>query len=218
MKWYSYIILTAVFSLFSVFSVNRYSDHSADLLRIAYLEKTALKEFSFDPFPLFVMLCSLMNIILAIVFITSNIPQRDLIISRFNSRKQYFVFIIKKQVRYTLICSATETAFPALYTILLCRFSNIFSIAAIYLLRQFVLLYLSAGISLILRRSLNAGAADIVGALLVSILIMVDVFANIPAALINLSGSNMISAGCEAGVCMIGTWGCFELFKKTKEI
>ena len=97
MKWYSYIILTAVFSLFSVFSVNRYSDHSADLLRIAYLEKTALKEFSFDPFPLFVMLCSLMNIILAIVFITSNIPQRDLIISRFNSRKQYFVFIIKNR-------------------------------------------------------------------------------------------------------------------------
>lgn len=218
MKWYSYLILTAICELLSIFSINRYSDNSADLVRIAYLEKTALQDFSFNPFPLFVMLCSLMNIILAIIFITSNIPKKEFIISRFNSRQQYFGYLIKKQTANIFIASAAMTIAPVLFTALLCGFSDIFDIAAIYFLRQFVLLYISSGISLILRRSLNAGAADIAGAVMMIVMIMIDVFTNIPIALIDLSGQNLVSTGCEAVFCVIATFGCFELFRNEKEV
>lgn len=218
MKWYSYFILTAICELLSILSFNRYSDNSADLVRIAYLEKTALQDFSFDPFPLFVMLCSLMNIILAIIFITSNIPKKGVIIPRFNSRQQYFGYLIKKQTANILIASAVMTAAPVLFTALLCGFSDITKLAALYFFRQFVLLYISSGISLILRRSLNAGASDIAGAALVIVLITIDVFTNIPTALIDLSGQNLVSTGCEAVVCLIATFGCFKLFRNEKEI
>lgn len=218
MKWYSYLILTAICELLSILSINRYSDNSADLVRIAYLEKTALQDFSFNPFPLFVMLCSSMNIILAIIFITSNIPKKEFIISRFNSRQQYFGYLIKKQAANILIASAAMTAAPVLFAVLLCGFSNITKLAELYFLRQFVLLYISSGISLILRRSLNAGASDIAGAVMVIVLIMIDVFTKIPTALIDLSGQNLVSTGCEAVVCLIATFGCFELFRNEKEI
>lgn len=218
MKWYSYLILTAICELLSILSINRYSDNSADLVRIAYLEKSALQDFSFNPFPLFVMLCSLMNIILAIIFITSNIPKKKFIISRFNSRQQYFGYLIKKQATNILIASAAMTIAPVLFAVLLCGFSDIAELAALYFLRQFVLLYISSGISLILRRSLNAGASDIVGAVLMIVLIMIDVFTNIPTALIDLSGQNLVSTGCEAVVCLIATFGCFKLFGNEKEI
>lgn len=218
MKWYSYLILNAICELLSILSIKRYSSNSADLVRIAYLEKTALQDFSFNPFPLFVMLCSLMNIILAIIFITSNIPKKEFIISRFNSRQQYFGYLIKKQAANVFIASAAMTIAPVLFTALLCGFSNIADMAAIYLLRQFVLLYLSSGISLILRRTLNAGAADIAGAVLMIVLIMIDVFTDIPTALIDLSGQNLVSTGCEAVVCLVATFGCFELFRNEKEI
>lgn len=218
MKWYSYLILTAICELLSILSITGYSDNSADLVRIAYLEKTALQDFSFNPFPLFVMLCSLMNIILAIIFITSNIPKKEFIISRFNSRQQYFGYLIKKQAANALIASAAMTIAPVLFTALLCDFSDITKLAALFFLRQFVLLYLSSGISLILRRSLNAGAADIAGAVLVIVLIMIDVFADIPTALIDLSGQNLVSTGCEAVVCVVATFGCLMLFKNEKEI
>lgn len=218
MKWYSYLILTAICELLSILSINRYSDNSADLVRIAYLEKTALQDFSFNPFPLFVMLCSSMNIILAIIFITSNIPKKEFIISRFNSRQQYFGHLIKKQAANILIASAAMTAAPVLFAVLLCGFSNITKLAELYFLRQFVLLYISSGISLILRRSLNAGASDIAGAVMVIVLIMIDVFTKIPTALIDLSGQNLVSTGCEAVVCLIATFGCFELFRNEKEI
>lgn len=218
MKWYSYLILTAICELLSILSINRYSDNSADLVRIAYLEKTALQDFSFNPFPLFVMLCSSMNIILAIIFITSNIPKKEFIISRFNSRQQYFGHLIKKQAANILIASAVMTAAPVLFAVLLCGFSNITKLAELYFLRQFVLLYISSGISLILRRSLNAGASDIAGAVMVIVLIMIDVFTKIPTALIDLSGQNLVSTGCEAVVCVIAAFGCFELFRNEKEI
>lgn len=218
MKWYSYLILTAICELLSILSINRYSDNSANLVRIAYLERTALQDFSFNPFPLFVMLCSLMNIILAIIFITSNIPKKEFIISRFNSRQQYFGYLIKKQTANILIASAEMTAAPVLITTLLCGFSDIFNIAASYFLRQFVLLFFSSGISLILRRNLNSGASDIAGAVLMIVLIMIDVFTDIPTALIDLSGQNLVSTGCEAVFCLISTFGCFELFRNEKEI
>lgn len=218
MKWFSYLILTAICELLSILSINRYSDNSADLVRIAYLEKTALQDFSFNPFPLFVMLCSLMNIILAIIFITSNIPKKEFIISRFNSRQQYFGYLIKKQTANILIASAVMTAAPVLFTALLCVFSDITKLAALYFLRQFVLLYISSGISLILRRSLNVGASDIAGAVLMIVMIMIDVFTNIPIALIDLSGQNLVSTGCEAVICVVATFGCFELFRNEKEI
>lgn len=218
MKWYSYLILTAICELLSIFSINSYSDNSADLLRIVYLEKTALRDFSFNPFPLFVMLCSLMNIILSIIFITSNIPKKEFIISRFNSRQQYFGYLIKKQTANALITSAAMTVAPVLFTALLCGFSDITKLAALYFLRQFVLLYFASGISLILLRSLNSGAADIAGAVLMIVLIMIDVFTDIPTALIDLSGQNLVSTGCEAVVCVIATFGCFELFRNEKEI
>lgn len=218
MKWYSYLILTAICELLSILSINRYSDNSADLVRIAYLEKTALQDFSFNPFPLFVMLCSSMNIILAIIFITSNIPKKEFIISRFNSRQQYFGYLIKKQAANILIASAAMTAAPVLFAVLLCGFSNITKLAELYFLRQFVLLYISSGISLILRRSLNAGASDIAGAVMVIVLIMIDVFTKIPTALIDLSGQNLVSTGCEAVVCVIAAFGCLMLFGNEKEI
>lgn len=209
MKWYSYIGLTVICELLSILSIYRYSSNSANLLRIAYLEKTALQDFSFNPFPLFVTLCSLMNIILAIIFISSNIPKKEFIISRFNSRQQYFGYLIKKQTANVLIASAATTIAPALFTALLCGYSDIAKLIALFFLRQFVLLYLSSGISLILRRSLNAGAADIAGALFVVVMIMVDVFTNIPTALIDLSGQNLVSTGCEAAACLIVTFVCF---------
>ena len=218
MKWYSYLILTAICELLSILSINRYSSNSADLVRIAYLEKTALQDFSFNPFPLFVMLCSLMNIILAIIFITSNIPKKEFIISRFNSRQQYFGYLIKKQTANIFIASAAMTTAPVLFTALLCGFSDITKLTALYFLRQFVLLFISSGISLILRRSLNAGASDIAGAMLMIVMIMIDVFTNIPIALIDLSGQNLVSAGCEAVVCVVATFGCFKLFGNEKEI
>lgn len=218
MKWYSYLILIAICELLSVFSISKYSSNSADLVRIAYLEKTALQVFSFNPFPLFVMLCSLMNIILAIIFITSNIPKKELIIPRFNSRQQYFGYLIKKQTANILIASAATTAAPVLFTALLCGFSDIAKLAALYFIRQFVLLYISSGISLILRRNFNSGASDIVGAAAAIMLIMIDIFAKIPTALIDLSEQNLVSTGCEAAVCAIVSFVCFKLFCNEKEI
>lgn len=218
MKWYSYLILTAICELLSVFSINKYSSNSADLVRIAYLEKNALQVFSFNPFPLFVTLCSLMNIILAVIFITSNIPKNGFIIPRFNSRQQYFGYLIKKQTANILIASAEMTAAPVLITALLCGFSDIAKLAALYFIRQFVLLFFSSGISLILRRNLNAGASDIAGAAAAIALIMIDVFADIPTALIDLSGQNLVSTGCEAAVCTIVSFVCFKLFCNEKEI
>ena len=137
MKWYSYIGLTVICELLSILSIYRYSSNSANLLRIAYLEKTALQDFSFNPFPLFVTLCSLMNIILAIIFISSNIPKKEFIISRFNSRQQYFGHLIKKQAANILIASAATTIAPALFTALLCGYSDIAKLIALFFLRQF---------------------------------------------------------------------------------
>lgn len=218
MRWYSYSFFIAVFSLFSVLSISVFSVDSAALLRIANLEKSALQEFSFDPFPLFVMLCSVMNIILAVVFITSGIPERELIISRFDSRLQYFGYVIKKQAANALFGSAVMTIAPIAYMALLCCFSGIANIAALYFLRQFVLLFLSSGTSLILRRSLSSGAADIAGAGLAIVLIMVDIFTDIPAALVDLSGTNLVAIGCEAAVCLAAVFGCYMRFKNKKEV
>jgi len=218
MRWYSYSVFTAVFSLLSVCSIRRFSGNTAALLRIAYLEKSALREFSFDPFPLFVMLCSVMNIILAVVFITSGIPERELIISRFDSRLRYFGYVVKKQAANTLFASAVVTIAPIVYTALLCGLSGIANIASLYFLRQFVLLFLSSGTGLILRRSLSSGAADIAVAGLAIVLIMADIFTGIPAALVDLSGANLVSTGCEAAVCLAAVFGFYMRFKNEKEV
>ncbi len=218
MKWYIYIALTTACELLSFSSVRSYSSNSEDLLRILYQEKSALREFSFDPFPLFVMLCCLMKIILAIIYITSNIPKMELVISRFNSKQSYFGYVIGKQTINVLICSAAKTLIPAVSAVLLCGFSDIARLTALYFLKQFVLLYLASGVSLILRKKLNSGAADIMGAMLAIVLVMTDIFANIPAALIDLSGENFAAAGCEAAVCLGFTFGCCALYKHEKDI
>ncbi len=218
MKWYIYIALTTACELLSFSSVRSYSSNSEDLLRILYQEKSALREFSFDPFPLFVMLCCLMKIILAIIYITSNIPKMELVISRFNSKQSYFGYVIGKQTINVLICSAAKTLIPAVSAVLLCGFSDIAHLTALYFLKQFVLLYLASGVSLILRKKLNSGAADISGAMLVIVLIMVDVFANVPTALIDLSGHNSVAIGCETAVCLAAAFGSYVLYKHEKEI
>ncbi len=218
MKRYLYIVLTAACELLGISSVCSHTSNSADLLRILYLEKSGLREFSFNPFPLFVALCCLMKIILAIIFITSNIPRRELIISRFNSRQGYFGYLTGKQAGNALFCSTATTLIPALFSALLCAFSDIFLITVLYFFKQFLLLYSASGISLILRRRLNSGAADILGAMLVIVLIMTDIFADIPTALIDLSGNNLAAIGCEAVVCMIGTLCCRAVFRRGKEI
>lgn len=218
MKRYFYIALTAVCELLSISSVLNYSSNSADLLRILYLEKSALWEFSFNPFPIYIMLCTLMKIILAIIFITSNIPKKELIISRFTSRRRHFAYLVRKQAGYALFCSAVTALVPVLFTILLCGFSDIFRLTALYFLKQFVLLYFASGISLILQRRLNSGAAGILGAMLVIVLIMVDIFTNISTALIDLSGENLAATGCEAAVCLAAAFGSYLLYKREKEI
>ncbi len=218
MKWYFYIAITTACELLSFSSVHNYSCNSEDLLRILYLEKSSLREFSFDPFPLFVMLCCLMKIILAIIYITSNIPKRELIISRFSSKQSYFDYVIGKQTINILICSAAKTLIPAVLAVLLCGFSDIARLTALYFLKQFVLLYSASGVSLILRGKLDSGAADIAGAMLAIVLIMTDIFADIPTSLIDLSGENVVATGCEAAVCLGFTFGCSALNKHEKDI
>lgn len=217
MKLYVYIILSAICELFSVSAVYSYTEVPTELLRILYIEKTALEEFSFDPFPFLVMLCCLMKIILAVVFITSNIQRKSFVVLRFSSCTGYFLFLIKRQAINTLICSAVFTVAPVLAATVFCGFSNTFYISAVYFIKQFVLLYLSSGISLILRSRLNSGAADISGAIFFAVLIMVDVFADIPAALIDLSKNNYIPTGIETTVCLVCTVLCCVLFKHKKE-
>lgn len=218
MKWYFYISLTAAFELMSITSVCGYTSNSANLMRILYLEKSALREFSFNPFPLFVMLCCLMKIILAIIFITSNIPKSELIISRFSSKQGCFGYMIKIQTIYALLCSAAMTLVPAVFSMLLRGFSNIIELSALYFLKQFVLLYFASGVSLILRKKLNSGAADITGEMIVIILIMTDIFADIPTALIDFSGENVVAIGCEAALCLGFMFGCYALYTLEKEI
>ncbi len=218
MKWYFYMALSTACELLSITSVCSYTSNSADLLRILYLEKSALREFSFDPFPLFVMLCCLMKIILAIIFITSNIPKMELIISRFSAKRNCFGYVIKKQTVNVLICSAAKTLIPAVSAVLLCGFSDIARLTALYFLKQFVLLYLASGVSLILRKKLDSGAADITGAMLAIVLIMTDIFAGIPTALIDLSGEKVVATGCEAAVCLGFTFGCCAVNKHEKDI
>lgn len=218
MKRYFYIILTAFCELLSFSSVWNYSDNSVDLQRILYIEKSALREFSFNPFPLFVMLCCLMKTILAIIFITSNIPEAELIISRFKSRQCHFVYLIGKQAKNTLFCSLATTIIPVIFTTLLCGFSDIIRLVFLYFLKQFIVLYFASGASLILRIRVNSGAADISGTMIVIVLIMIDIFADIPVALIDLSGQNLFAAGCETAVCLVITLGCYVLYKHRKEI
>lgn len=218
MKWYFYIALTAACELLSISSVCGRTSNSADLLRILYLERSALRKFSFDPFPLFAMLCCLMKIILSIIFITSNIPKRELIISRFSSKQDYFGYVIGKQAIIALLCSAAMTLIPVIFAVLLCGFSDILKLVVVYFLKQSVLLYLASGVSLILRNKLNSGAADIASAMLVIVLIMTDIFTNTPIALIDLSGKNAVAIGCEAAICLGFTFGCCAFHKRKKDI
>ncbi len=217
MKWYYYIALTAACELLSTASVSRRTNDSMDLLRILYLEKSALQEFSFDPFPLFVMLCCLMKIILAIVFITSNIPKRELILSRFSAKRGYFSYVIRKQAGNALLCSAVMTLIAAISAAMLCGFSNVLKLGTLYSMRQFVLLYFASGVSILLRGKLHSGAADLVGAMLAIVLILVDIFVNIPTALVDLSGENIAAIGCEAAVCLGFTVGCCAWFQRRKD-
>lgn len=221
MKLYFYIALTAACELLSFSSVRNYPSNSEELLRILYLEKSALREFSFDPFPLFVMLCCLMKIILAIIFITSNISQKELMLSRFNSKKGCFGYVIGKQTINVLVCSAAKTLISAVSAVLLYGYSDIARIsrlASLFFLKQFVLLYLASGVSLILQKKFHSGAADIAGAMLAVVLIIMDIFADIPTALVDLTKENVVATGCEAAVCLGFTFGCYALYKRKKDM
>lgn len=218
MKRYFYIILTAFCELLSISSIRNYSDNSFDLLRILCLEKSALREFAFNPFPLFIMLCCLMKTILAIIFITSNILETELIISRFKSRQSYFLYLIGKQAKNVLFCSFTITVMPVIFAALLCGFFDIARIVLLYFPKQFVVLYFASGASLILREKLHSGAADITAAMMVIVMIMIDIFADIPVALIDLTEQNLLATVCETAVCSGVTFGCYVLYKRRKDI
>lgn len=218
MKRYFYIILTAFCELLSLSSIRNYSRKSSELLRILYLEKSALFEFDFNPFPLFVMLCFLMKTILAIIFITSNIPTAEIIISRFCSRKNYFIYLIGKISKKALFCSLAVSILPAVLTALLCGFSDVFRIAILYFLRQFILLFFASGASIILRKKLNSGAADISAAMLVIVLVMIDFFADFSAALIDLTAQNLFISCCEIAACLCFIFVCYAFYKRRKDI
>lgn len=70
MKARLYSILIFLSDITAFFNVYGRADNSVDRLRIMYLEKTSFKEFSFDPFPLFIMLSYTFNVIMSVSYVS----------------------------------------------------------------------------------------------------------------------------------------------------
>lgn len=218
MKWYTYLWLVVVCELLKYFSAYKYTDEPFSLLGIMYMEGSTMDALSFNPFPLFVMMCYLLNIIITTVFVTSNIPETRLIVSRFESISGFLKFISVKQLKFVTISSVAMTAIPLFLVFLTRGFFGFASITIIFLTRQLIIVYAFSGISIILRRKLNGGAADLLASTIASVLILSDAFTGFSFVLTDVSKKSIIITAVEALICFLLFVCYFMSYKRRKQI
>lgn len=222
MKVYLYFIL--VFLSDGLAFINAYgrAENSFDLLRILYLEKTSFKDFSFDPFPLLIMLSYTFNIILSVSYVTSNSLKsgNSIVLSRFNSSIHCLFFICIGTFKRVILCSFINSAIPALLSISIigcCNIGDMLVLIVIFFIRQTVLLSYGTFAALLIGKKLMSAAAEIIGALSILLLVIVDTFMQCALALVDMSANNYIIITIEILVFWALYGLFFSCFRKSKD-
>lgn len=218
MKWYTYLWLEFICELLKYLSVYKYTNEPLSLLGIMYIEGSTMTALSFSPFPLFAMMCYLLGIIIAIVFVTSNIPETRLIVSRFSSIGRLLKFVGLKQLKLTAVCSAAVTIIPVCIAFFACGYFSFMPMAIMFLIRQLIIIYAFSGISIILRRRFNAGAADLLASTMASVLILSDAFMGFSFILTDITKNSIIITAVEALICFLLFVCYFMTYKRRKQI
>ena len=185
---------------------------SDGLLRILYLEKTSFRDFGFQPFPLFIMLSYMLNMILSVSYVTSNSSKtgNSFVLSRFHSCRRCFVFICAGTLKGILFCSFVQSVIPAAFSLLGASSGDMgrtFMLAVMFFVRQTVLLCYGAFAALLI---------EITGTLVVLLFVIADSFMPWALALVDMSVGNCIVIAAEVIVfftLLILYCFCFEKSK-----
>lgn len=220
MKARLYFILIFLSDVTALFNVYGRADNSFDRLRVMYLEKTSFKEFSFDPFPLFIMLSYTFNVILSVYYVMSNSHKfgNVLILSRFVSCGSYFAFLFFDTFKRVILCAFIQSVIPLLIcvpTISAWNVERAVTLAVMYFIVQTVMLCYGVFLSLLTEKKLK-NAAEIIGALFILLLAIIDTFTNSALVLIDLSDVNPAITAAEIIVFSVLSALCYLCFKKGK--
>lgn len=221
MKAYLYFILLFLSDSLAFFNVYGRVDNSFDLLRILYLEKTSFKDFSFNPFPLFIMLSYTLNVILSVSYVTSNSLKagNGFVLSRFESCRRCFVFIFADTLKRVILCSFVQSIIPILISLWAIGVGDIectVTLIVMFFIRQTVLLRYGVFVALLIAKKLMDAAAEIIGALFVLLLVIMDSFMPCAIALVDISASNWIIIAAEVIVFSALFTLYYFCFRKSK--